>query len=354
MQKFTPRLAFPQYRLSLADFKGHHVKALTRLSQLSPQIDLVLELRDARAPISTRNLLLDRPLHGKEKIVLYSKKDLSSIDTKLLQDWHKDEKFLFVDCRNGRDIEKIIQMAKEKYKKFWPPPPLGLRLIVTGMPNVGKSTLVNTLRKVGMKGSPIVSKKSVAKVGGQPGVTRSTSEMIRICPAPDILLHDTPGVFMPHVNNIETMLSLALVGTVGHNKVDPVIVADYLLYLLNKQDPSGGFYKKYLPFPTNDVYRLLTAIGKKIGKWKKGKNGVNFDETGTAIHWVDKWRQGKEKKCLLDSIQEMDKALFDEHFKNEKTRLDSMDVALNKAVESRKRSFKDKKAAQQNMLFSKL
>ena len=78
------------------------------------------------------------------------------------------------------------------------PPPLGLRTMIIGMPNVGKSSLVNTLRYVGLSdGENAVSTKirKVARTGGQPGVTRSTSEIIRLSRDPEIMVYDTPGVF---------------------------------------------------------------------------------------------------------------------------------------------------------------
>lgn len=68
---FVPRVAFPDYRVVQTNFRGHHVQTLKKLQQLMPQIDLVLELRDARAPISTKNILLDRLFEKKNKIILY-------------------------------------------------------------------------------------------------------------------------------------------------------------------------------------------------------------------------------------------------------------------------------------------
>ena len=175
-----------------------------------------------------------------------------------------------------------------------PRPPLGLRLMVIGMPNVGKSTFVNTLRQTGYQYSSISSKRSnVAKTGGQPGVTRATSEMIRICEDPDLLMHDTPGVFLPSVKNAETMITLALIGCVLPTLVDPVIQADYLLYVLNLQDPKGLKYREYCPYPTNNVDELLFHIAKKRGVLKKNDS---FDELGMATHWVNRWRQGKFKQ----------------------------------------------------------
>ncbi len=83
IQKFIPRSVFPNYRMTLADFKGHHLKALHSMYRMAPEVDLILEVRDARAPLSTRNLLFDKPFVGKEKVILYSKGDLSLLTTKV-------------------------------------------------------------------------------------------------------------------------------------------------------------------------------------------------------------------------------------------------------------------------------
>ncbi|ODV94087.1 hypothetical protein PACTADRAFT_45309 [Pachysolen tannophilus NRRL Y-2460] len=356
---FIARQTFPDFRIPLADFKGHHVKALTKLTQLAPQLDLVLEVRDARAPISTRNLLLDRALQGKEKIIIYSKKDLSSIDLKLLRKWHEDrEKFMVIDTQKSSDMKKIINACKSKYEEMYPPPPLGLRMIVIGMPNVGKSTLVNTLRRIGLPGV----KTKVARTGFQPGITRATSEIIRICSKPEILLYDTPGVFLPTVKDSQTMLTLSLVGTVKPNLVDPVIVADYLLFLLNKQDPTGNSYKKFLPHPTNDIDKLLVSIAKKIGKYKKIKKTgeIKYDEVGTAIYWVDRFRQGKESKCIFDSdaiMKSLSKENFEKNFQEELQRVKNLNISIlnekstTEQKKKPKKNFNERKADESNVLF---
>lgn len=306
---FRPRSEFPEYRVALAQLKGHQTKALTRMQQLAPQINLVLELRDSRTPLSSSNVLIDKIFKGKDKVIVYTKGDMSPLSSELLSRWHapRNETFVELDCRRGKDIHKVLGLLKSKYGSMKPPPPLGLRLMVTGMPNVGKSTLVNGLRQHGLQ---VKHFKKVARTGDLAGVTRNTSEIIRICEKPEILLYDTPGVLLPQVNDIKTMLGLYLVGTVsggGHmsatgNGVDPVIAADYLLYMLNLNEPSGKLYRRYLARPTNDVYELLEGVGKVTRDRRRSRvDGVmRANYTGCALHLVQEFRRGKLGKVCLD------------------------------------------------------
>ncbi|CAN3361902.1 mitochondrial GTPase 1 [Diutina catenulata] len=356
---FLPRRVFPNYNLPLANFKGHHAKALTRLGHLAPQIDIVLEIRDSRAPLSTKNALFDRVLAHKDRLVVYTKKDLvSGLRSKA---WTQDD-HLFIDARSRADTRRIINRLTERYDAMDPPPPLGLRALIVGMPNVGKSTFVNTLREVGygrdLAQQGISSKKrKVAKTGGQPGVTRATSEIIRVSKNPDVLVYDTPGVFLPTVKDSETMLSLGLVGCVPSSFIDPVIQADYLLYVLNLQDPSGAPYREYLDHPTNNIDELLMAISKA-----RGHRG--YDEMGTAAHWVAQWTQGKTKTRALFDVGAIENRTTEEiraEQKAEAERVREMGVAERLAqslgedgtgsAKNRKRTAKDREFDQRNQLF---
>lgn len=363
---FVPRSVFPEYLLPLSNFKGHHQKALTKFGHLAPQVDLVLEVRDSRAPISTTNVLFDRVLARKQKIILYSKKDLSILKPILLKKWHGEEKFLFVDTRSKNDAKRILSAIEDHYKAMSPPPPLGLRTMIIGMPNVGKSTLVNTLRSVGYTSQlpEAISTKTrkVAKTGGQPGVTRNTSEIIRLSKDPDILVYDTPGVFLPTVKDGETMLALGLVGCVHTSFIDPVIQADYLLYVLNLQDPTGGQYKEYLNHPTNSIEELLQGIAHSRNKLRK--DGT-YDELGMSTFWVNMWRQGKSSKHKglfdKDAIVETDASDIKNKLKEEQARVKATTVhgrITNSLGEdgtglsnNRKRTAKDREYDLRNQLF---
>lgn len=363
---FVPRTSFPDYNLTLSNFKGHHQKALTKFGHLAPQIDLILEVRDSRAPISTTNVLFDKVLARKQKIVLYSKSDLSIVKPHLLRKWHDNENFLYVDTRSRRDAKRILKALTEHYNLLRPLPPLGLRTMIIGMPNVGKSTLVNTLREEGYtsKSPETISTKwrKVARTGGQPGVTRNTSEVIRLSRDPDILVFDTPGVFLPTVKDSKTMLALGLVGCIHTSFIDPVIQADYLLYILNLQDPTGLLYSYYMKHPTNLIDEFLYNIAKKRCKLR---SDGSYDEQGMAIHFVNVWRQGRNVKfrglfdeaaILESSASEIKQIKSDEIARVKATSVhqriaDSLGPDGTGMPKDRKRTAKDREADIKNQLF---
>lgn len=363
---FKPRTVFPDYRIPLSTFKGHHQKALTRFGHLAPQVDVVLEVRDSRAPISTTNMLFDKVLARKQKIIVYSKNDLSVVKSALLKKWHGDEKFICVNGKNKLDADKVLKALEDFHKSLVPPPPLGLRAMIVGMPNVGKSTLVNTLRSVGLidrLDSPVSTKvRKACRTGSQPGVTRNTSEIIRLRRDPDILLYDTPGICLPTVKDSYTMLTLGLVGCVDYSHIDPVVLADYLLFLLNLQDPTGSSYANVYKHPTNSIDELLD--GMATTQKKKDKHG-NFDENKLAQTFVSNWREGRGKKYRVlfdqEAISQTTSEDVHEVLKAEKERLqltsvymrieNSLGIDGTAQSKNRKRTAKDREYDLRNQLF---
>lgn len=170
--------------------------------------------------------------------------------------------------------------------------------MVVGMPNIGKSTLLNALRNVSL------GKGKAAKTGDQPGVTRSVSSNVKIIAAAKdgvggaVYMLDTPGVFVPYVPDGEAMLKLSLCGSVKDSVIPYGTLADYCLYRINQNDPT--VYAQYCS-PTNNVLDLLEAIAKGTGRLQKGGNS---DLEASALWFVQQWRSGKLGKFLLDEVNE--------------------------------------------------
>ena len=259
-------------------FPGHMVKAMREIEDRIKVIDVVVEVVDARAPLSSKNPFLEKITNGKKRLIVFTKKDLCDLEetNKFIKDYeNKGYNVIPVDLVNNKNIDKIIIKTKEILK------PLddkrkekGLkkrshRALIIGIPNVGKSTLINRL----------VGKKA-AKTGNMPGITKNLN-WIRI--NNDLELLDSPGILWPKLDNEEIALNLCAMSAI---KEEILNLSDISIHILKKLDT---YYKDKLierykinKVNYNDIVLTLDEIGKNRGCITKG-NQIDYDKVYSII-----------------------------------------------------------------------
>lgn len=174
--------------------------------------------------------------------------------------------------------------------------------MVIGVPNVGKSSLINSLRRQHLK------KGKATRVGGEPGITRAVMSRIQVCERPLMFLLDTPGVLAPHIASVETGLKLALCGTVLDHLVGEETLADYLLFTLNRQGLFRYVQHYDLGEASDDVASVLKKVAVRLGKTRKVKvltgtgdvNVVQPNYTAAARDFLRTFRCGLLGPVMLD------------------------------------------------------
>uniref|UniRef100_A0A673AEX7 Mitochondrial GTPase 1 n=1 Tax=Sphaeramia orbicularis TaxID=375764 RepID=A0A673AEX7_9TELE len=284
-------------------FPGHMAKGLKQMKANLKNVDCIIEIHD-HIPFSGRNPLFQETLDVRPHLLILNKMDLADmshqqrIRKRLLKNGVTN--VLFTDCLKQRDdnIKKLVPMVMEIIEnkpRFNRDENTDYCLMVIGVPNVGKSSLINSLRRTNLK------KGRASRVGGEPGITKAVLTKIQVCERPIMHLLDTPGVLAPRIESVETGMKLALCGNILDHLVGEDIIADYLLYSLNRLEKFSYVEKYGLQEPSDDINHVLKRIAVKLGKTQRVKaiTGVGNitvivpNYTAAAYDFIRSFRKGE-------------------------------------------------------------
>jgi len=290
-------------------FPGHMTKGLRQMQQRLKNVDCILEVHDARVPISGRYADFSRTLTGlKPHILVLSKKDLAdtrhtkNIVSALNREGLANVIFTNLKSQRCKGMKRILPLAKKlilNSQRHNRAEEESYSMMVIGVPNVGKSSLINCLR-----GNHLHMGKATP-VGAEAGITRSVLTRIKISEDPVVYLIDTPGILAPSIKDVHAGFKLALVGCLQDHVAGSHLLADYLLFWLNKNSRFEYVEKLGLSEPNDDVLYVLTFIAAKLGKTLKIKtyNGqleVKPDLKSAADYFISLFRKGDLGFYCLD------------------------------------------------------
>ncbi|KAM9366002.1 mitochondrial ribosome-associated GTPase 1 [Pholidichthys leucotaenia] len=292
-------------------FPGHMAKGLKQMRANLKNVDCIIEVHDARIPFSGRNPVFQDTLGVRPHVLILNKLDLADLSNKqrILRNLEKEgvENVLFTDCSKQQDnnVKNLMPMVMEVIEsnpRFNREGDFTYSLMVIGVPNVGKSSLINSMRRTNLK------KGRASKVGGEPGITKAVLTRIQVCERPIMYLLDTPGVLPPRIESVETGLKLALCGTILDHLVGEDIIADYLLFSLNRLGKFSYVEKYDLEEPSDDIQHVLKRIAVKLRKTQRVKaiTGVGNitvtipNYTAAAYDFIRVFRRGELGQVMLD------------------------------------------------------
>ena len=288
-------------------YPGHMAKTKRQIQEDLKLIDVVVEILDARIPMSSKNPDIEELIKNKDRLIVLNKYDLA--DEKQNQKWiqyfkNNGLQAVLVNSNTGEGINQAVKKIEEIYEatqeKFENKGRVGkaIRVMILGIPNVGKSSFINRL-----------TKKNSTVVGNKPGVTRQ-KQWIRI--NGNIELLDTPGVLWPKFESEEVALNLAYTGTIKDDILQTIEVGFSLLkllvykhlellikrYKLDKRDVENILNLEDLE-ENERILEIMHLIGKKRGALI---SGGNIDEEKTAKIILEDFRSGKIGRITLEEI----------------------------------------------------
>lgn len=258
-------------------FPGHMAKARREVTEKLKLVDIIFELIDARIPYSSRNPMIDEIIHHKPRLVLLNKADMA--DQEVTKEWisffaGQGIRSLAVNAQAGEGLKEIVQVSKEilqeKFDRLKAKgvKPRAIRAMIVGIPNSGKSTLINRL-----------AKRNIAKTGNTPGVTRS-QQWIKVGKEMELL--DTPGILWPKFEDQEVGMKLAITGAIKDTLLNLQDLAVYALKFLEREYPERLKERyKFSEIP-DDLVALFDHIGTLRGCLTGGAM-VDYDKVAELV-----------------------------------------------------------------------
>ena len=258
-------------------FPGHMAKARREVTEKLKLIDIIFELVDARIPASSRNPMIDEIIQHKPRVILLNKADMADpAKTNMWLEHYKSQgkTAIAINSQAGNGLNQITaaskNLLKEKYERMESRgiKPRAIRAMIVGIPNVGKSTLINRL-----------AKKNIAKTGNTPGVTKA-QQWIKV--GKELELLDTPGILWPKFEDQEVGLKLALTGAIKDTILNLHEVSLYGLRFLEKEYPERLKSRYNLDVIPQETLELFDAVGKVRGGFASG-GFIDYDKTGELV-----------------------------------------------------------------------
>ena len=277
-------------------YPGHMTKARRQMQEDIKLIDLIIEIIDARAPLSSRNPDLSELGKNKSRLIIMNKADLAdeSENRKWAEYFRKNNIYcIFADSRNRttlKNIPFVIQeVCREKIErdlkrgiKNRP-----VKAMIVGIPNVGKSTFINSY-----------AGKACAKTGNKPGVTKG-KQWINL--SKNILMLDTPGILWPKFDDPQAGRNLAFIGSVKDDILNVEELCAELLRVITDKYP-GRIVERYGVSEELQIHEIMYGVGEKRRCIVKGSE-VSYEKTAALI--MDDFRSGKLGRVTLESAPEV-------------------------------------------------
>ena len=278
-------------------FPGHMRKTQREIKENLKLVEAVIEIRDARIPRSSANPDIEKLCGNKPRLILLNKSDLT--ESRVTREWMKElskdnVKAIEVNCLKGKGLNQIKpaleELLKEKLERYKAKGLVNvvIRVMVVGIPNVGKSTFINKM-----------AKNNIAKTGDRPGVTKS-KQWIKTPLGREML--DTPGVLWPKFEDERTALNLAFTGAIKDEIMDTEELSYRLVERLQKHYANELMARYKIERVFEDPLDTLDAIARKRGCLM---SGGHIDYNRIAVILLDEFRGGKIGNISLERVDDV-------------------------------------------------